>query len=240
MLSEIPALMTPKRVGRMALKHRSSSRSLEKPKMRKKSEATREDILLVAEQAFGRHGLSGARVDRMAEEMSVSKRMIYYYFKNKEDLYQAVLERCYLSIREHDANKGTLRLSPVDAIKAMVAATLDHEEAHPHFAPIVATENLNRARFLKAIPGIRQKNAIIIDRIAETLQRGRDLGQFREDVSALDVHLVISALCIFRGMNRHTFEILFGENIFGAHFRKRYEDLVCDAVLGLLALKRSL
>ena len=47
-------------------------------------EKTREDILLAAVHEFVNQGLSGARVDAIAERTHTSKRMIYYYFSSKE------------------------------------------------------------------------------------------------------------------------------------------------------------
>ena len=42
------------------------------------------DILTVARTEFTEHGLSGARVDAIAEKTRTTKRMIYYYFGSKE------------------------------------------------------------------------------------------------------------------------------------------------------------
>ena len=47
-------------------------------------EKTRDDILQAAIAEFVAQGLSGARVDAIAERTKTSKRMIYYYFNSKE------------------------------------------------------------------------------------------------------------------------------------------------------------
>lgn len=67
-------------------------------------ERTRENILAVATEEFAAHGLAGARVDAIAERTRTSKRMIYYYFISKEDLYLAVLEKAYRKIRSREAD----------------------------------------------------------------------------------------------------------------------------------------
>ena len=58
-------------------------------------EKTRENILQEAIVEFVQQGLSGARVDAIAERIHTSKRMIYYYFGSKEQLYVEVLEKLY-------------------------------------------------------------------------------------------------------------------------------------------------
>jgi AcrR family transcriptional regulator len=62
-------------------------------------EKTKQDILDVATHEFAAKGLSGARIDEIAERIRTSKRMIYYYFGSKEALYLAVLEDAYRRIR---------------------------------------------------------------------------------------------------------------------------------------------
>ena len=52
----------------------------------------------------------GARVDEIASKTRTTKRMIYYYFGGKEQLYIAVLERAYAGIREAE-RRSTSRTS---------------------------------------------------------------------------------------------------------------------------------
>ena len=52
---------------------------------------------------FARYGLGGARVDRIAARAGANKRMLYYYFGNKEALFLAVLEARYAHIRQRRA-----------------------------------------------------------------------------------------------------------------------------------------
>jgi AcrR family transcriptional regulator len=62
------------------------------------AERTQQAILAAAEVEFGDKGLAGARVDAIAEQSGANKRMLYYYFGSKENLYVAVLERAYGAI----------------------------------------------------------------------------------------------------------------------------------------------
>src|SRR5437588_9976060 len=54
-------------------------------------EATKERILAAALLEFSEKGIAGARVDAIAARAGVNKRMLYYYFGSKDDLYRAVL-----------------------------------------------------------------------------------------------------------------------------------------------------
>jgi TetR/AcrR family transcriptional regulator len=56
-------------------------------------ERTRARILQAALAQFSAKGFAGARVDVIARQAGVNKRMLYHYFGHKEDLFRAVLRR---------------------------------------------------------------------------------------------------------------------------------------------------
>jgi TetR/AcrR family transcriptional regulator len=59
---------------------------------RARSAETRATILAAAEQVFAKAGLAGARTDDIAAAAGVNKALLYYYFKSKHGLYEAVVE----------------------------------------------------------------------------------------------------------------------------------------------------
>jgi len=69
------------------------------------AERTQQAILAAAEAEFAAKGLAGARVDVIAEQAGANKRMLYYYFGSKDDLYLAVLERAYGGMREKERTR---------------------------------------------------------------------------------------------------------------------------------------
>lgn len=56
------------------------------------AEVTRQRILAAATEEFARHGIAGARVDRIAAQSGMSKPMIYTYFGSKDQLFDAVFD----------------------------------------------------------------------------------------------------------------------------------------------------
>ncbi len=144
-------------------------------------ERTRANILAVATEEFAAHGLSGARVDAIAERTRTSKRMIYYYFASKEGLYLAVLEQAYSEIRALEASLDLSALDPEAAIRALVETTFDYDDAHPDFVRLVGIENIHRAEHIARSQVIRDLNITVIGSITEVLRRGRESGCFRAD-----------------------------------------------------------
>lgn len=197
---------------------------------RSDGERSREEILAVATEEFAERGLSGARVDAIAERTRTSKRMIYYHFASKEGLYEAVLERAYSQIRSVESQLDLDALAPVDAMQRIVELTFDYDESHPQFIGLVNVENVNRGRVVARLAAIRKRYSNVLQMMQTVLDRGIASGDFRADVDAVDVRLVIGALCFFRVSNRYTFGALFDCDLAAPATRLRHRQMIVDAV----------
>jgi AcrR family transcriptional regulator len=197
-------------------------------------ELSMQDILKVATEEFAVNGLSGARVDQIAERTRTSKRMIYYYFNGKEGLYQAVLEKAYLEIRSLEEGAKLLDLDPRSAMRKLIELTFDYDETHPQFISLVSVENIHQAKHLGNMQSLKDLNATVIRTLSTILERGKKEGVFRSDLDPVDVHLLISAFCFFRVSNRHTFGKIFERDLFDPKLRKRHKKMIVEAIERLL------
>lgn len=200
------------------------------------ADRTRAEILDVATAEFAQLGYTGARVDEIAAKTSTTKRMIYYYFGSKEGLYVAALERAYSVIRSIEQQLDVEHLDPSDAIRRLAELTFDHHEGHPDFIRLVSIENIHHAEHIarsEVLSGLANPAVDVLDRI---LRRGRAAGRFRDDVDALDVHMVISSFCVFRIANRHTFNAIFDRDLLDPSRRGHYRRMVGDLVLDYLTV----
>lgn len=195
---------------------------------------TRQDILAAARAEFAENGLSGARVDAIAARTRTTKRMIYYYFASKEGLYLAVLEEAYAGIRSVEKALALETLPPAQAIRRMVEATFDYQDAHPDFIRLVSIENIHHGKYLAQSAAIQALNATVIETLSGVLVRGRQAGIFRSDLGPVDLHMLISAFCVFRVSNRYTFGALFEQEADAPDRRSRQRQMIVEAVLRLL------
>jgi len=196
-------------------------------------EETRRDILDAAVAEFSEKGLAGARVDDIAAR--TTKRMIYYYFGSKEQLYAAVLERLYGGMRDAERDLRLEGLQPAEALQRIVEVTFDHHAAHPEFVRLVSTENINEARIVAASPTIRTRNATIIGMLEPILEQGMREGMFRSGLGALDVHMLINGFCFYRVSNRHTLRAIFDLDLESPAVIARQRRMICDVVLRYVA-----
>ncbi|MFJ6505935.1 TetR family transcriptional regulator [Streptomyces sp. NPDC091879] len=200
---------------------------------------TRAEILDVATQEFSRAGFAGARVDEIAARTSTTKRMIYYYFGGKEQLFTAVLERAYTVIRQAEQKLDVEHLDPVAAIRRLAELTFDHHEAHPDFIRLVSIENIHEAEHIVASDDLGSIGSPALDVIGRILATGRASGLFTADVDAVDLHAMISSFCFFRVSNRHTFGALFGRDLVAPDQRDRYRAMLGDMVIAYLTADRT-
>ena len=207
------------------------------PQRTRDAERTRAEIIEVATREFADKGYDGARVDEIAAKMSTTKRMIYYYFGNKEQLYVEVLEHAYAGIRAIEQQLDVEHLDPLDAIRQLAELTFDHHESHPDFIRLVSIENIHRAEHISRSTVLSGLANPALDVLAHILDRGAAAGVFRAGVDPLDMHMVISSYCLFRIANRHTWGAIFKRDLLDPERRDQQRRLLGDLVVEYLTAR---
>lgn len=87
-------------------------------------DSTRDRIIDAATAEFARHGIAGARVDRIARSARTSKERVYAYFRSKEALYS------FIATRALDAAAEAAQLDPAD-LPSYAGRVHDYFQAHP-------------------------------------------------------------------------------------------------------------
>ncbi|MGE0803425.1 MAG: TetR family transcriptional regulator [Lautropia sp.] len=197
-------------------------------------EATREAILQAATDEFAGHGLGGARVDRIADRAGINKRMLYYYFGQKEDLFLAALERAYEKIRGEEQALNLTQVDPVEAIRRLIAFTWNYYLDNPAFLVLLNSENLHRARHLKRSAKVRTLHSPFVATIAEVLERGSRSGVFRAGVDPIQLYISIAGLAYFYLGNNHTLSTIFDRDLMAPKAKLERLSHMTELVLGYL------
>ena len=191
-------------------------------------------ILAAARDEFAECGLGGARVDRIAERAGLNKRLIYYYFEDKESLFQAVLELAYRDIRTEEAKLHLADLEPVTAVRRLVEFTWDYYLAHPEFITLLNSANLHKARHLAESKRARELNSPLVETLATVLERGRRDGSFRGGVDPVQLYVSIAGLAYFYLSNSYTLSAIFGRDLMSSKARSERLSHMTDVILGYL------
>jgi AcrR family transcriptional regulator len=180
---------------------------------RRDAEATRARILAAATQEFARHGLAGARGDRVARAARSSERMVYYYFGSKERLFRAVLEASYLSLLQAEQSVHLDDLEPAQALDEFCRFVWRYYLDHPEFIGLVNTENLHRANHLKQSAQLTELVTPIVGLLRGLLKRGEKLGVFRTGIDPTELYISIAALGYFYLSNSATLSAVLGREL---------------------------
>ncbi|MDY7013601.1 MAG: TetR/AcrR family transcriptional regulator [Cyanobacteriota bacterium] len=158
------------------------------------AEKTKQQILDAAEIEFAKHGLKGARTDEIAKAAGVASRMIYYYFENKEGLYQTVLQRPATEIQDVLAQIELENSSPEEALAAVIRAAIAYETQHRHRGMLLFQEaSQNQGKYFT------QTNwQQAIELLTAILERGVKAEIFRP-VDPYMTTLNIIGICVFYG-----------------------------------------
>jgi len=191
-------------------------------------------ILKAAMAEFARFGLGGARVDRIAARAGANKRMLYYYYGDKEALFLAVLEDSYARIRRAELGLHLLDLDPVQGLRRLVAFTWDYYLKHPEFLTLLNSENLHRARHLKRSRDIAAMHSPLIALLRDLLARGERAGNFRKGVDPVQLYISIAGLGYFYLSNRHTLSTIFERDLLAPGSKAQRLKHMTELVLGYL------
>lgn len=209
---------------------RSTTAAPQREAATRDADKTRLNILEAAEAEFAAKGLAGARVDVVAEEAGANKRMIYYYFGSKEDLYLAVLERVYTDMRVAEAELALEAMAPLAAITCLAEFKFDYPAQHPHLIPLLNSENLLGGEYLRRSLRLREMQISLIARLEAILARGAADGTLRPGIDPLHLYLTISAISYFYFSNNPTLSTAFGRDLATADERAARRRHVVDVV----------
>ncbi len=156
------------------------------------AQTTQSVILAVAEEEFAQHGFKGARTEALAAKTEVSKSMIYYYFKDKEGLYQAVLEQSHADLLETVEKLELKHLSPEIALKEFLKALLDCVSRNPKLPTIMFYEAVqNQGKYYK-----RSTSVNIDTTLVQILEQGVTTRVFRQ-LEPFQSAINIMGTCLF-------------------------------------------
>ena len=174
-------------------------------------------ILDAAVDEFGERGFAGARVDSIAERAGANKQLIYYYFKNKAGLYDAVLE--YLMSQTRRQWMATGEVCASDFYHTLV----DRGTNGSAWYRFLAWEALERGGhdILRAEQRSRELAALATNRV----KKAQADGVISSDFDSEMLTLALVAMAIVPHMLPQLSKLISGKSPGDAKFIKRQHEL---------------
>jgi len=164
---------------------------------RGRPQESRASILKAAVAEFAEHGIAGARTDTIARAAHVNKALLYYYFKDKDSLYEAVLDHVFGGLRDHVLPLLEGNSSPRQKMLDYVGTYFDYIAANPQFPRVVQAEWMRSGA--KSAPMQRVAKEYfrpIFRKVSEILRLGTASGEFRP-VNPMDFLPSVAAVIVF-------------------------------------------
>ncbi len=148
---------------------------------RAQPEESRAAILKAAFAEFAEHGIAGARTDAIARAARVNKALLYYYFKDKDALYEAVLDQVFSGMRARVVPVLESGLPPRQKVLNYVGAYFDYIAEHPSYPRMVQSEwmRAGSSRPSQMQRGAKKYFRPIYQKLGDVLREGIATGAFR-------------------------------------------------------------
>ncbi|MFQ6069822.1 MAG: TetR/AcrR family transcriptional regulator [Candidatus Aminicenantales bacterium] len=140
--------------------------------MNKKDSSRRKIIIKAAAELFGRYGFSKTTVEEIARSSRMGKASIYYYFKNKEEIYREVLENESRLLQKNIVDAIEKKNSAPEKIKEYAKARSKSLLSLPNIAAALKDELIHH---LDSIQKFRKKFLRLeVEIIKKLLKEGKD------------------------------------------------------------------
>lgn len=201
-----------------------------------RAQVTRANIIDVATKEFVAHGFDGASVNEIAKASDTSKRMIYYHFACKQELYTAVLEAAYARVGRAVVTSELPQRdqSAMEALRSYACEAFEKFNANEDFVRLIMAENLARGSTIQKSDIVRQRSRTNLSALEAICRRGVEEGSMRSDFRTVDLYFAIVGVAFHAVSNRTSTEISLGMDLGSeaelAHRRRLVGDMACRYV----------
>src|SRR4030042_708618 len=142
--------------------------------------STEEKIKKAALREFGLYGFEGARVDRIAQKAKINKAMIYYHFKGKENLYEAILSDAFKTVFLRITGSISKENRPDEQLESIIGEFIDFiRTVDQDFVKMMLRELSSGGKYFKKLmlPGVIIP---VMKIVQEIISSGIKQGIFKE------------------------------------------------------------
>ena len=187
-------------------------------------QVTEEKILSSATDEFSEYGYAGARVDRIAANADINKAMIYYYFSNKEVLYERVLKdtmgRIFSGLKDSLPASG----DPVEMMNALMVKYISIiGNMDRRFMIIVLRELAGGGAYFRkvAVPDLVLPMLAIVENI---YSEGLNRGKFRELDPYFTFFQIVGGIVFYNILKVPLEGSVLEEKLYGRDYLERFRE----------------
>jgi TetR/AcrR family transcriptional regulator len=171
--------------------------------------ATIRRILEAAREEFGANGYDGTKVEHIARRAHVSKQIVYFYFKGKDELYWELLKDISLTTNERLLQIPFEELAPEDAVRRYIEELYDIYAEDPLVGMVSLDQSLHGGAQLRSANEIRRLQKTLAEHLSDVVRRGQEQGLFNADIDGdklefMSVIITIGCLSSSKMLERYS------------------------------------
>ncbi len=171
-------------------------------------EEKKAQILEAALQVIGKKGTAGTKIQDIAEEAGIGKGTIYLYYKNKQEIFQSILEQHIGSRNDNIQEIMTSDASPEDKVRSLLAGFTASVE-HSRYPPGLQLEIL--ASLVRSGPDSSLSQGILdfresLSYLLKEIQQADSVNPLHDTLSSAFIGL-LHGLIIIWSTNREAFRL---------------------------------
>jgi AcrR family transcriptional regulator len=159
-------------------------------------------LLTVAKREFGAKGLDGARVDDIARAAGVTKQLVYYYYRSKDELFASILDETAAIAMAEMVALELEHLPPPQALRVFLHQVFEQYRRYPVLALTVIEENRQHGLHVSARNKFPDLTPEVVNKLRCVLDRGALSGDFRAGIDApafLAMSVLLTTGCFISG-----------------------------------------
>ena len=161
-------------------------------KQKRDAEATKAKILSSAVTLFSKNGFDATTGDDIAKESGFNKALIYYYFKNKAGLYEAVMSGLFDSIYKEVVESKKCCDSATAELRAFIETYAAYAQKHPYFPALLLRELSDSGAHLPEMMFASMRRLFVL--LSEILHKGEEEGVFKKSIPMVLHFMIVGTL----------------------------------------------
>jgi AcrR family transcriptional regulator len=165
----------------------------------------RAEIVQVARKVFTRNGYRGTTMDEIARCAKMGKSSVYYYYKSKEEIFEAVVVREAQELKKQLNRVISSGKSPIDRLKDYFMFRLYHVKTVTNFYAVLKEDYLEQMQFVNRVRKKFEDEEFKM--VYEILDRGIKEGAFvinSPDIGAIAFTTMLKGLELPLFLNKYS------------------------------------
>src|SRR6056297_797276 len=165
----------------------------------------RADIVNIARKVFSRKGYRHTTMEEIARAANMGKSSIYYYYKGKEDIFEAVVVKEAQELKRQLIRVISSGNTPIDRLKDYITFRLYHVKTVSNFYAVLNEDDFGQMKFVKRVREKFEEEEFKM--VRDVLEKGMSDGDFvinNAEIGAMAFTTMLKGLELPLFLNKYT------------------------------------